>query len=306
MSTPVRANSASLRMLLERIIDYAGLFPPSSLDMMTSVNNYSRYLNHPQRWALGRFVLPVVRLDEFLNAHHNINAAPWQLSAIVSAQIEQELAEVEAFNRKHCGAVIDSVEVHVRSLADIHLVRAHRPTGVTVLYEISPEQAEKVLLALRHIGEAAKLRTGGVVEEAFPAVEQTTEFIARCAELGMPFKATAGLHHPLRCIRPLTYEPNSRDAPMHGFLNIFTAAAVAWSAVRSGSDVPREVLATCLADDRRANWHFGEDALTWSGGEEPIRFSLEALRSTRSAFALSFGSCSFEEPLREMREIDLL
>ncbi len=44
MSTPVRTTAASLRVFLERIIDYAGLFPPASLDMTTSVNNYSRYL----------------------------------------------------------------------------------------------------------------------------------------------------------------------------------------------------------------------------------------------------------------------
>ncbi len=65
---------------------------------------------------------------------------------------------------------------------------------------------------------------------------------------------------------------------MHGFLNLFTAAAIAWSAVRSGGAVPRAVLATCLADPERANWHFGEDALTWSGDEEPVRIDVEALR----------------------------
>ncbi len=178
--------------------------------------------------------------------------------------------------------------------------------GTTALYEISPEQAEELLPILRHIGGCAKLRTGGVVEEAFPAVEQIAGFIARCAELGVPFKATAGLHHPLRCIRPLTYEPNSPEATMHGFLNLFTAAAIAWSAVRSGGAVSREALATCLADAERANWHFGEDALTWSGGEEPMRIELEALRSMRSEFALSFGSCSFEEPLRKCARSDLL
>lgn len=306
MSTPVRATAASLRVFLDRIIDYAGLFPPASLDMMTSVNNYSRYLNHPQRWALGRFVLPVARLNEFLKARENINAERWQLSATISAKIDQELADVEEFNRKHCGAMIDCVEVRVRNLDEIELVRVHRPSGVSALFEISPEQAEELLPALRQIGGNAKLRTGGVVEEAFPAVEQIAEFIARCAELGVPFKATAGLHHPLRCIRPLTDEPDSREAPMHGFLNLFTAAAVAWSAVSSGAGVQCVELATCLADGERANWHFGEDALTWSGGEEPIRLSLEALRSTRSRFALSFGSCAFEEPLRDLREIDLL
>lgn len=306
MSTPVRTTAASLRVFLERIIDYAGLFAPASLDMTTSVNNYARYLNHPQRWVLGRFVLPVPRLREFVNAQKNVAAEPWQLSGIVSADIEQDLAAVDRFNREAKSALIDSVEVRVRNLDEIDRVRRHRPAGATTLYEVSPQQADELLPILRHIGGSAKLRTGGVAEEAFPAVEQIAGFLARCAELSVPFKATAGLHHPLRCIRPLTYEPNSPAASMHGFLNLFTASAIVWSALRAGGAIPHAVLATCLADGERANWHFGEDALTWSGDEEPMRIDLEGIRSMRSCFALSFGSCSFEEPLQEMREIDLL
>jgi hypothetical protein len=66
------------------------------------------------------------------------------------------------------------------------------------------------------------------------------------------------------------------------------------------------MLATCLADPERANWHFGDDALTWSGDRQPVRIELDTLREVRSNFALSFGSCSFEEPIQEMRELDLL
>lgn len=306
MSTPVRATAASLRVFLDRIIDYAGLFAPASLDMTASVKNYSRYLNHPQRWALGRFVLPAARLDEFMNAQKNIAVEPWQVSGIISGNIQQDLEAVDTFNRNSTCAVMDSVEVRVRNLDEIELVCKHRPRGAIALYEVSLEQADLLLPILRHIGGSAKLRTGGVVQEAFPAVEQIAGFIARCAELGVPFKATAGLHHPLHCICPLTYESNSPVATMHGFLNLFTAAAIAWSAVRSGGAVSRKVLATCLADGARANWRFDEDALTWSGGEEPIRIGIELLRLMRSDFALSFGSCSFEEPLRDLREIDLL
>jgi hypothetical protein len=305
MSIPVRATAASLRAFLEKIIDYAGLFPPASLDMATSVNNYSRYLGHAQRWALGRFVLPVARLNEFVDVH-GVAAEPWHFSGIISANVEEDLAAVDEFNRKAISSVIDSVEVRVHDLDEIDLVRKHLSEGATVFYEISTEQADELLPILRHIGGCAKLRTGGVVKDAFPAVEQIAGFIARCAELSVPFKATAGLHHPLRCIRPLTYEPNAREATMHGFLNLFTAAAIAWSAARFVDAVPRTTLATCLADEDRTNWHFGEDALSWSGGAEPIRISVEVIRSMRARFALSFGSCSFEEPLHDMSEINLL
>jgi len=298
--------AASLRVFLDRIIDYAGLFPPASLDMMTSVNNYSTYLNAQQRWALGRFVLPVARLDEFLNAQENVAADPWRLSGIISANIEAELAAVDEFNRKAPGAVIDTIEVRVRDLDEVDLVRRKQPPSTAVFFEFAPEQADKFLPILRHFGGCAKLRTGGVVEEAFPSVENVAAFIVRCAECGVPFKATSGLHHPLRCFHSLTYEPNSREGMMHGFLNLFTAAAIAWGAVRSGKVASRVVLATCLADRERANWHFGDDAVTWGGEEKPILIDVAGIRSMRAEFALSFGSCSFEEPLRDLHELDLL
>ncbi len=306
MSTSVRATATSLRVFLEGIIDYAGLFAPASLDMMTSVNNYSRYLNASQGWALGRFVLPVARLGEFLNVQENTATEPWRLSGIISDNFETDLAAVDEFNRKAPGAVIDSVEVRIGNLDEVDLVRRNQPADTIVFFEVAPGQVDELLPAVRRVGGRAKLRTGGIVEEAFPAVKHIAGFIAQCAELSLPFKATAGLHHPLHCVRPFTYEPNSREGMMHGFLNLFTTAAIAWGAVCSGQTVPFEVLAACLADGERANWHFSEDALTWSGDEEPMQIDLEGLRSTRSKFALSFGSCSFEEPLQDLRELNFL
>jgi hypothetical protein len=312
MSTSVRTTAASLRVLLERSIDYAGLFAPASLDMRTSVDNYSRYLRHPQSWALGRFVLPVARLDEFLTAREGAGSGMWHLSAILSG-LESDLAAADAFNRLACGAVIDAIEVRVSTPEEIELVREQQPPGTTAFFEIAASSAGELgrddlpaaglLRTLGCIGGCAKLRTGGVVPEAFPAVETIAVFLERCAHLVVPFKATAGLHHPLRGTHPLTYAANSPQASMHGFLNVFTAAAIAWETRRS---VQLPTLATCLADPERANWHLGEDALTWSGDVQPVRIELNTLRAARSNFALSFGSCSFEEPIQEMRELDLL
>jgi hypothetical protein len=306
MPAPIRTAAASLRVLLEGIIDYAGLFPPSSLDMTTCVQNYRRYRNAPGRWALGRFVLPVGRLDEFMNARQDAGIDRWMLSGIVSVDIAADLSGVHEFNRRVSGAVMDSVEVRVGSKEDILFVALHLPPGTKAFFEIAPERAPELLPVVREVGGCAKLRTGGVVAEAFPSVEQIAGFIADCAELGVPLKATAGLHHPLRSVRPLTYEPDSRAERMHGFLNLFTAAAIAWSAARAGRDTGRTTLATCLADGERANWQFDEDALTWSGEDEPTRMDMEALRAMRTEFALSFGSCSFEEPLADLHELDLL
>jgi hypothetical protein len=332
MSTPVHTTAASLRVLLAGAIDYAGLFPPASLDMRTAVRNYSRYLSNTdydtprwniQRWALGRFVLPAARLDEFnsefLNAQENFASEPWHLSGIVSAaKVVSDLAAVDAFNRTARGAVIDSIEVPVGSSDEIDFVHKHQPAGTAVFCEIAPEGADQLLPILRQAGGPGlrvKLRTGGLVPSAIPSLQAVACFLARCAHFGVPFKATAGLHHPLRGMRPLTYQPDGPQAMMHGFLNVFTAAGIAWvaasgaSAARPQSPTPSALLttlSTCLADRERANWHFGDDALTWSGDEKPVRLDLDTLRTVRSQFALSFGSCSFEEPMSELHELDLL
>ena len=158
----------------------------------------------------------------------------------------------------------------------------------------------------RQFGGCAKLRTGGVVEEAFPAVDKIAGFIARCAELGVPFKATAGLHHPLRCFRPLTYEPDSPRAsdaripePLYRGGDCLERGALGQSRVaRRARHLPCRQRTRKLALRRRR--------ADLERRREPIRIDVEALRSMRSKFALSFGSCSFEEPLQDLHELDLL
>ena len=56
--------SAALRALLERIVDYAGLYPPASADVLTAARNYSSYRASDDRWMLGRFVVGVGKLPE--------------------------------------------------------------------------------------------------------------------------------------------------------------------------------------------------------------------------------------------------
>ena len=313
MSTTVRTTAASLRALLAQAIDYAGLYPPASLDMRSSVANYERYLNHPQHWALGRFVLPATDLEEFVKARQELReregaaaSESWELSAILSANFSQELEQVADFNRMAPGAVVDSIEVRVSTPEELELVRKHQPPDTALFFEIAPERADELLPRISRDGGNAKLRTGGVTPEAFPSAATVAGFLARCAELGVPFKATAGLHHPLRCMAPLTYEEGSARHTMCGFLNLFTAAAIAWHARQAASPAPLTALPECLADPEGAHWHFGEVAMTWTGDTTQARFGLDALVELRARFALSFGSCSFEEPIDELRGLALL
>src|SRR5262245_13448346 len=107
----------SLRDLLLGLIDYAGLFPPAALDMPTATRKYAEYLESKYSWALGRFVVPVARLDEFEKATEGILPASgmdgdweenefWRLSALGGADLSSELNRIAEFNQKH--ATVDS------------------------------------------------------------------------------------------------------------------------------------------------------------------------------------------------------
>jgi hypothetical protein len=92
---------APLEALLRGVVDYAGLFPPSSLPMEEAVANHASYRVSNDRWALGRFVVPVARLDEFQEAvaGHLAIGQPWELSALVGDDPDFDAHWVAAFHR---------------------------------------------------------------------------------------------------------------------------------------------------------------------------------------------------------------
>jgi hypothetical protein len=78
---------------------------------------------------------------------------------------------------------------------------------------------------------------------------------------------------------------------MHGFVNFFVAAAMALE----GAD-ERDVEAA-LSDETAANFAADEESVRWREHE----FSAQQIKRMRERFVVSFGSCSFTEPLEEMR-----
>ena len=93
----------SLSILLADIIDYAGLFPPSGLEMSAAVNNYARYVEGEHAWMLGRFIIPATRLTEFHQAAEEVlprdaTTGPWRLSALIGSDIDGEIKSVLRFN----------------------------------------------------------------------------------------------------------------------------------------------------------------------------------------------------------------
>jgi hypothetical protein len=325
----------SLRDLLLGLIDYAGLFPPAALDMTAATRKYAEYRESKYRWALGRFVLPVARLDEFEKAAEGMltnggweRDDVWRLSALGGADLSSDLNRIAEFNQKHAtpeshagAAVIDAIEIKAVRPADIENAMRLMPAKLAPYFEIPiNDDPTELIKSLAETEARAKVRTGGVTADAFPSSFNLARFIKICAEEDVPFKATAGLHHPLRSVNKLTYAPDSASAMMHGFLNVFLAAAFA----QNGMDIDR--LVELLEEKSPEAFRFDSEGETWRNevvviaqaeaefgqimrgyvtwrGEMIVRGQL---RNSRNLLAIAFGSCSFEEPIEDLKKIGLL
>jgi hypothetical protein len=303
--------NSTLRDLLTNLIDYAGLFPPVALDMATAARNYAAYRRSEASWMLGRFICPVARLEEFEREvaeflPRDAEAGWWKLSALAGENLEADLIRINSFNRRHiiseqtAAVMIDTVEIKSSTIAEIEAaMRVMHPT-LACYIEIPIANAPQVLAglikAIASAGARAKARTGGVTADAFPSSLDLARFIKACADAEVAFKATAGLHHPLRSVNKLTYQPDSATALMHGFLNVFLAAAFA----QSGMGV--EQLEELLEERSPDAFQFDSGGVRWR--DEMIASG--QLQNARNLFAISFGSCSFEEPIEDLRRINLL
>jgi hypothetical protein len=298
-SAQSHSESHALHILLASLIDYAGLFPPAALEMKHAVANYSRYREGQHAWALGRFIVPTARLAEFEALLPQARSgAGWHISALLGADVASDMAAIAQFNGRHTGrAQIDSVETKARTPDEITTMRRAIPDSVLAYFEISYADDPAPLLAAIHKARArAKIRTGGVTPEVFPEAGQIARFILRCVESGVPFKATAGLHHPVRCVRPLTYAPNAPAGKMHGFLNVFMAAAFALA------EMPEPALVELLQEESAGAFRFDATGASWRDHRIEQRLLLEC----RGSLGMSFGSCSFDEPIDDLHAINLL
>jgi hypothetical protein len=301
MTTRTIAPAPTLHALVAGVVDYAGLFPPAALSMEEAVAGYAAYLASPDAWALGRFVVPAVRLHELSAAaarHTASSMAPWRLSVLVGDDTAGEPARIRAFNAAHSGRLlVDVAELRVTSLAALETTLGALDAALTTYVELPvSDEPREWLRAVKRAGARAKVRTGGITAGAFPTTAQLARFIVRCAEIGVPFKATAGLHHPLRGEQKLTYEPDAPSATMFGFVNVFLAGAFAVAGMTEHD------IAQLLEERDAAAITFGPESVRWR--EHTI--TLDEVRHARTSFALAFGSCSFREPVDDLRHLALL
>lgn len=321
----------SLRAFLHEIVDYAGLFPPADLSLPRAIQNYAEYRQEQEDWLLSRFVLPVRRLPD-LTAHRHLfkEGNPYVFSVLGTGgatperfleAFERDLEVIDTFDEDHRGrAQVDVMEVPLpdalvggsranlesfleslnRKLVaagtaklDLFLelpMRSDAVEGLSAVCAAVAEHNSQQAVPARTL-TGLKVRCGGGKPSDVPAVDDVAALIVACRDAGVPFKATAGLHHPVR------HYDDGLDTEMHGFLNIFAAGVLAAEHNLNPADVQ-----TILFEENADNFRFRKESFAW----RDLTISLDGLQHAREALVRSFGSCSFEEPIDHLRDLELL
>jgi hypothetical protein len=270
---------------LENIIDYAGTFPPAALSGADAFQRFTRYINGSEGWIINSLAWSVQSLGELAGY---VNDQEVGVSAIGRPSTDwnswqdarlQDIEDMNQFLEKCPNAVIETYEsrlsdVEMTETALRSLKKISDETSVVIELPWESDLSDALVLLAESDFPTLKIRTGGLVESAFPSTERLAEILHEAINLEIPFKLTAGLHEPI------AHEYH------HGFLNVLAALALG---LRDDATVGE--MTAILGIKNPSKWKI-DDGI--SVGD--VRLSAVDLDSARAYFG-SFGSCSVDEPL---------
>ena len=310
-----------------KTVDYAGLFPPAELPLDEAINNYAIFRLDPDSWMLSRFVIPSSKLSElefFKNLFQSNPPFPFTVlgkktnsTNEFKKNLDLVISQITAFESSVGNNLvsIESLELRVPILQDILFVlnmitdainkyETEKVLEIYLEFELSQKHNDDLRLILRHIKEynfdnknkkikfiGYKVRTGGVDAKEFPSIDKLASIIFECNNFGVQLKATAGLHHPIR------HYNNGVQTHMYGFINVIGACILA-----SLHKLDFNTIYDILQDENPEDFRFSDQKFIWQKYEA----TKEQIEFSRIKSFISFGSCSFDEPLTDLLTLGLL
>ena len=295
--------SLAVKALFESLIDYAGVFPPASLGLKVAVDNYLAYRDREYSWVLSRLLATAPQICELPSLIPDNLGNPIPLSLITKTPAEDLHKIEQALLALRHRVTLASIEVTLNYNEDLseqinqvtHSVAslATENTRPFIYFEVIygdewKNRVRRLLAELRRASTTSlnstgfKLRCGGL-PQSFPTPSDIAFALHETASSQVPIKFTAGLHHPFyrRALNGVVEETS------HGYFNVFFAALMAHTRGCSLSYLER-VITESTSTPAVSN-----DRIMWLDSA----ISAEEIRNTRATRVISFGSCSFDEPI---------
>jgi len=328
----------SLQALLAGAIDYAGMFPPASLDLEQSARNYFAYGAAPEAWMLGRFVCPASRLHELApfvenqrHSHQSVPAGQAVVSRVAAVlrggttqetwreSVRNELAIVRGYGDR---LNIEVVEVR---LPDETVVSASGDGPSRRLGPLLDELAEIQKLGIQVFVESPAADTETRPRVVMAVVNALADWQAERAIVQgaiafklrtggvtpQAFSSSAELAQAICALRDRgvfwkatagLHHPLPRYDPEIGTSMHGFVNVLAAAALAGIHRLPEIAVQSILDDQRAGDFQFAGDALQWN----ELTASAEQIGAARLRSLVSFGSCSFDEPRDDLRALGWL
>ena len=256
--------------LFAGLVDDAGRFPPAALPMTAALARHRHDTRRGHPVLSGWFLCAAPDVTDLL--------------ANVVASDEIQLSLVCPPDPDVIAHAVNAVVGPVHLVAVEHPgtagLDAPLPTGVRRFVEIGRDRPGPDLLdRLVAEGGAVKIRCGGQRAELFPSTSTLAGWLLSCVDGGVPVKATAGLHRPVR------HRDDATGFVHHGFLNIL------------------------LAVGRRLVGGDEDDLVAVLESTDEVSLVAEARAADAAAIRrvfLSYGSCDTAEPITELERLGLI
>jgi hypothetical protein len=273
-------------VIFDRILDDAALFPPGEAPAERAVPAHAEHHRSTRARYVGPFIVPASRTAEIATLAADAGRGRLDISLTFSGgpgTVAETVVHAAGFAHIRVTAVEVAIPASLTVSAAVSTLTAGVPEFVRAFVEVPrDERREAVIAALAGTGLRAKFRTGGTTADAYPDEQELADAIHRSLVHGVPFKATAGLHHAVRNTDAAT------GFEQHGFLNIIAAVAAAVDG--AGPDDMAAILRS-------------RDGVALA--ESVAALTIQQAIDIRRRF-LSFGTCSIVEPLADLADLGLV
>jgi hypothetical protein len=326
----------SLHHFLSDIIDYAGLYPPSSLSLDEAFKEYISHSGRKEAWMLSKFVVGTNLLKDLVKL---VNEEPKSPSPFKITLVGAPSEDLESFREVIDRTVNTIKEAHESTDKSIRVATLEIKVPLVLLRK---EHSSDLQLAIEYAVQSmsgsnqlpyqiffevpgfefniagAKELVQGIHNHNLWLESNEKQnycfsgFKIRCGGVeAFQFPPSDYLANAITISRehtvplkftaglhhPVRHFNDSVQTKMHGFLNVFGAALLSYSKKLSS-----EELLNILNDETPSNFSFDKSEFSW----KKYSVSFEELHMLRSLSVTSFGSCSFDEPVEDLHELKLL
>ncbi len=260
--------------LLRSLFDYAGIFPPAQHALPVAMAEYRRLRSGPWSDMVGPFLVKSSLLAELASDGSwtdpigVIADQPFGDVADAVCATRLHVAQVECADTAFDLAIAAALPDDIVCMVEVTTTASAHGVSVTGAVEQVAEWAQ------HRPGVVAKVRTGGVAPGSTISDDDLVDFIVACRRAGLRWKATAGLHQPLRHHVP------ELSCHQHGFLNVLAAT---WAVEQgAGAGAAMGIIRATTAD------------------------TVPPMPAAVRSRLMSIGSCSIDEPAEALRQLGML